>query len=280
MKKLILKNTLVFAFIFICGFAYSQEIVLKYELKKGKTFTQSIQLTQNGVQSMQGQEMKSVMDINASAEMFVEDISADGNITVIELVKNVSIHSKMMGRDTTMNFPDINEKSRVVYSSDGKQLSKMILDSGSVASISDVTKEGTKFFYLPGKKVKTGEKWVNNSTDTTKVSQSNPLETIIAAETEYTYDGKELKDGKQYDKISIVNALSIEGKGSQMGMEMLLDGTGKSQGFAYFDSEIAFVSYSEILTEMDMSIAIVGMENMTIPMSQSIKIITITEEKK
>lgn len=59
-----------------------------------------------------------------------------------------------------------------------------------------------------------------------------------------------------------------------------MEGTGKTQGFAYYDSKASIIVYSEMNTDMDMNLAIAGQENMTIPMSQSMKVITKFNEKK
>ena len=73
--------------------------------------------------------------------------------------------------------------------------------------------------------------------------------------------------------------MTIKGKGTQMGMEMFIEGTGKTQGFYYFDPKISLIVYSEDNTEMDMNVAVSGPQNMTIPMTQSMKTVTKFEEK-
>jgi len=280
MRKLFLKNVMIIALVAICGFANSQETMLKYQFVKGKTYTQEVQLTNNIIQSYGGQENKMAMGITTSGEMFIEEISKNGDITAIELIKDISMHSVMMGRDTTMNFKDINEKNRVVYSKDGKQISKEIIDSASVPNLTGNINQIAKFMFLPEKSVKNGDKWQNVKTDKNEISEKNPIETIVTSNEDFTYIGKEDQDGKSVDKITIESTSVIEGKGTQMGMELFMEGNGKSQGFAYFDPKASIVVYSEINTEMDMTIAFAGQENMTIPMSQSMKVITRFNEKK
>jgi hypothetical protein len=280
MRKLILKNVMIIALIAICGFAYSQETMLKYQFVKGKTYTHEVQLANNIIQSFGGQEMKMVMDISATGEFFVEDVNENGDITAIELIKDISMHSIMMGRDTTMSYKDINEKNRVVYSKDGKQVSKVTIDSASIADLAGTTNQIAKFIFLPEKNVKNGDKWQNAKTDKNDITEKNPIETTITSTEDFTFVGKETKDGQSFDKILIESTSVIEGKGTQMGMELFMEGNGKSQGFAYFDPKASIVVYTEINTEMDMTIAFAGQENMTIPMSQSMKVITKFNEKK
>jgi hypothetical protein len=280
MRKQFLKNAMVIALLAMCGFGYSQEVVLKYQFVKGKTYTHEVQLANNIIQSFGGQEMKMVMDISATSEFFIENINENLDVTAIELIKDISMHSVMMGRDTTMSFKDINEKSRVVYSKDGKQISKELIDSATIADLAGTTNQISKFIFLPEKAVKVGDKWQNVKTDKTEITDKNPIETIITSTEDFTFVGKETKDGQSFDKILIESTSVIEGKGTQMGMEIFMEGTGKTQGFAYFDSKASIVVYSEMNTDMDMNLAIAGQENMTIPMSQSMKVITKFNEKK
>lgn len=280
MRKQFLKSAMVIALVAMSGFGYSQEVVLKYQFVMGKTYTYEVQLANNIIQSFGGQEMKMVMDISASSEFFIEKIAENGDITIIELIKDISMHTVMMGRDTTMNFKDINEKNRVVYTKDGKQISKELIDSASIPDLAGTTNQISRFMYLPEKAVKVGEKWQNVKTDKTEITDKNPIGTIINSNEDFTYVGKESQDGKSFDKILIESTSTIEGKGIQMGMEMFMEGTGKTQGFAYFDSKTSVIVYSELNTDMDMNLAIAGQENMTIPMSQSMKVITKFNEKK
>lgn len=280
MRKQFLKSAMVIALVAMSGFGYSQEVVLKYQFVMGKTYTYEVQLANNIIQSFGGQEMKMVMDISASSEFFIEKIAENGDITIIELIKDISMHTVMMGRDTTMNFKDINEKNRVVYTKDGKQISKELIDSASIPDLAGTTNQISRLMYLPEKAVKVGEKWQNVKTDKTEITDKNPIGTIINSNEDFTYVGKESQDGKSFDKILIESTSTIEGKGIQMGMEMFMEGTGKTQGFAYFDSKTSVIVYSELNTDMDMNLAIAGQENMTIPMSQSMKVITKFNEKK
>jgi hypothetical protein len=65
-----------------------------------------------------------------------------------------------------------------------------------------------------------------------------------------------------------------------MGMQMFVEGTGKNKGFGLFDSSSSVVSYIEFETGIDMSISVSGQQNMSIPMSQSMKTVITLQEKK
>jgi hypothetical protein len=278
MKKHLVRQTLIIALIALSGFAFSQEaVLLKYNFVKGKTYLQNSQVTNNVTQTMGAQEMKMLTEVKTANEFNFEGVENGGTTTALISLLNTSIRQARMGRDTTMNFKDLRDKIRVVYSVDGKSVSTVKVDSSETTKMIGSMKETSKLQFLPNKSLTVGEKW------TDKVVESNNMNgfaTDVNNEFEYTLVGKESKDGKEYYKISFTGTMSIKGKGSQMGMEMFLEGTGKTEGFNYFDKKTSMIVYTESQTEMDMNIAVSGQQNMTIPMTQSTKTIITFEEKK
>jgi len=280
MKKWLLVQLSILTLVLASGFAYSQEsIVLKYNFVKGKSYTQSASVSNNMTQTMMGQEVKMLSDIIANSEMAIEGVNNDGSATTLFSFLNASIHSSAMGRDTTIQLKDVDSKKRVVYSTDGKQVSSLNLDSSKVNTMMGSLNQFSKLIILPGKSVKVGEKWQDKTVDSTAASGGNPLSTKTTSDNEYTLVGKESKDGKEYYKIAYSSTMTINGKGKMMGMEMFMEGTGKSEGFSYFDPKSSMVVYCESNAELDMSIAVSGQQNMTIRMTQSIKAVMKLEEK-
>jgi hypothetical protein len=261
--------------------AYSQEqVLLKYAFVNGKTYVQHTELKQNITQSMGGQEMKMQVDLNSDNEFVVENVLQDGNATMLVSLLTASVHSAGMGKDTTMKFNDLKEKSRMVFSTNGKTVSSTKVDSTNIAGLMGTLDQFAKLASLPGKSVKIGEKWQDKTVEKRNASSGNPFDAEVTSNTEYTLVGKEAKDGKEYYKIAFKGTIAINGSGNQMGMEMFLEGTGAVEGFNYFDPKTTMVVYAEGNTEMDMNISISGQQNMTIPMTQSMKAITKFEEKK
>lgn len=280
MKKEFTKQVLAAVILCISVSLSAQESVdLKYGFTPGKNFIQSAQLTQNTVQSMGGQEMKVLADIISKNLYTVESVDKDGNATVVVSVTDLSVRTSMMGRDTTMKYNDLKDKSKIVLSNSGKTLSTSKLDSSQSASIFDQMNSG-RLRSVPGKVVKVGETWSEKDTITRNPSGGTPLSVNIESETENTLVGKESRDGKEYYKVSYTISMTINGKGTQMGMELYMEGTGKSQGFYLFDPKLAMIGYSEEDAELNMNVAVSGPQNMTIPMTQSMKTITTFEVVK
>jgi len=275
------KNLLLIALLLTTALVYSQEsVMLKYNFVKGKTYVQNTQVAQNIIQSMGGQEMKMQSDISANNEYSVEGVAKDGNATLLVSMLNASVHSAGMGRDTTMKFNDLKYKSRTVFSKEGKSISSVKVDSSDATNMMGQMTQLVKLQPLPGKSVKIGEKWQDTIVENIKPSGGIPFAIDTKSIMEYTLVGNEAKDGKEYLKISFTGTLAINGKGNQMGMDMFMEGTGQNAGFNYFDPKTSMIVYSEGNTEMDMSIAVSGQQNMTIPMTQSMKTIVKIEEKK
>ncbi len=273
MKKIV-KFVSIAVWVAISTNAFSQEsVMLKYGMKEGLSFTQEMEIHQNTVQSMMGQEIKVVGEIKAINAYKVEDLSADGNATVLMTVKEISIRTSAMGRDTSMSYKDVKDAVRLIITPEGKTLSSAKIDSSKASAVINQMEPG-KFRALPGKVVKIGESWDESYAEVKNSAPGTPFGLNMAVENKYTLVGKEVRDGKEYYRISNSGTLGITGKGSQMGMEMFVEGNAKVEGYSLFDPVKQMIIYTEDDTEMELSVAISGPQNMTIPMTQSIKSVT------
>ena len=261
--------------------ANSQDAMLKYNFVKGKTYVLNTQLNNNIVQTMGGQEMKMESGINSTSEFLVENVDEKGNATILVSLKDASVASKIpaMGRDTTMKFNDLNEQTRVVITSAGKNISSASVSAGNVSMMLGSVEKFTKFIQLPEKSVKVGEKWSDKLVDSIKSSPQSPVNLVITTDFEFSFVGTEVVDGVELTKISFTGALQINGSGNQMGMDLFVEGNGKSEGVLYFNPKSSLVVKTDTNTEMDMNIAVSGQQNMTMPMNQSMKTITTLVEK-
>ena len=275
-----MKQVLTVVILFISGSLCAQESVnLKYGFATGKKFLQNTQLTLNQNQNMGGQEIKVFSESKTKTSFVVDSVDPDEKATVLVSALDLSVHSIVMGKDTTMQFNDLKDKSRVVFSNTGKSLSTAQVDSSQAGPMVNQLDFG-RLRSVPGKPVKVGEKWIEKDTATKKASAGNPIAVDVASETEYTLVGKETKDGREYSKVTFTGTMNLNGKGNMMGMEMFLEGTGKSQGFYFFDPGLSMIVYNEEDTELNMNVAVSGPQNMSIPMTQSMKTVVTFEEVK
>lgn len=272
--KHLFRTLTLFVLVFISTSAFSQDtVMLKYGMKEGSKFLQETEVRQNTVQSMMGQEIKVLGEIKATSEFDVEAVSAEGNMTVLMKVKDISIRTQAMGRDTTMRIEDSKDAARIVFSPEGKVITSAKVDSSEAAAVINQLDQG-RMKMLPGKMVKTGETWVEDFTDTKNSAAGTPFALETTTHTEFTLVGKEVREGRNCFRVTTSGTVAVTGKGSQMGMEMFIEGGGKTEGFFLFDPATAMVIYTEDVIEMEMSVAVSGPQNMTIPMTQTSKIIT------
>jgi len=280
MKKKMVKSVLALLLIIPGLTLYSQNAwLLKYQFEKGKSYDQHTSITQNIVQTMGGQEIKILSEIEAKNRLDVENREGDGTALLLVSAGDLSVRSAAMGRDTTMKYSGLKDKLRVKISETGKLLSTEKVDSSEVAAIVSQLNMGDQR-YLPGKQVKVGEKWQDQSVVNRKPSAGSPFEVEIITDTEYSFSGAEQVTGKELLKITYTGEMQMKGKGTQMGMEVNLEGAGKNEGFFYFDPAASVVVSSSDLAELEINVSVTGPQNMTIPMTQSINSVTTLEERK
>jgi hypothetical protein len=280
MKNEILQHLFIIFLLVISGSACSQEaVMLKYKFVQGKTYIQTSSVSQNTVQTFQGQEMKNGSDMKSISEYKVENVDNDGNATLLVSFREMSFHFNFPGKDTSIVHSGIRYTNRVVFSSSGKSLSSVKVDTTDISLTGDQTDFNKLFKTLPGKMVTAGEKWEEKTTENRKASQFNPFASDVTTVVENTFTGKEIKDNGEFAKISFKGTMTITGKINQMGMEMGMEGEGKTEGFCYFDTVLSMVVYTEELTEMNMNISVSGQQTLTIPVTLSMKSVTTFEEE-
>jgi len=272
MKRLMQFFTLA-ALVFISAGVPAQEpVLLKYGFKAGATFQQEMEIQQNTVQSMMGQEIKVVGEVKGLVEYQVEAVSPDGNATMLMTVKDISVRQSAMGRDTTLSYSDMKDIVRIVFSPEGKVLSSEQVDSSDAAAVINQIEPG-RLLFLPGREVKTGESWDEGYNETKSAGAGTPFALEMAVENKYTLTGKENSDGKELYRISNSGTIGITGKGSQMGLEMFIEGNAVVKGYSLFDAGRKMIVFTENDTEMELNVAVTGPQEMTIPMTQQIKTI-------
>lgn len=283
MKKNLSSLVLILTFCIIGSSVYGQRsVVLKYNFKEGKIFRSTITVNTNIVKSMMGQEMNIRTDVASKAEIKFTKVDPKGNASALMSMLNISSKTVAMGQEKVENISDFKKDEisiNMIFARSGKVLLIKIADTTASLISPEEYIINTKFFLLPGKSIRIGENWSVRQIDTMRKQISNPLTYLTTyTENKYTLAGKEIKDGKKLYKISYTGTIEIAGKGTQSGMDLLMEGTGQTVGFFYFDPSISMVIYSESETEMNnTTIAVNGQQNMTIPMRQKTKTVTTLE---
>ncbi|NTU95942.1 MAG: hypothetical protein HGA52_07830 [Bacteroidales bacterium] len=281
MKRVFLTLTLLFVFVITSNASFGQEsVMLKYNFKEGKSFKTTMNLTNEMVQSMMGQEMKATSTVGTVSEYKISKVDAKNNATALVTILDLSATTVAMGKEDVVKKSDFKKENICAeYDQTGKSISGKLIDTTE-----DFSKVGSfqgfvKLQILPAREVKVGEVWNEKQIDTVNNGPSNPMSFMTTAmDTEYTLVGKEMREGKNVYKISYKSSMELAGKGKQMNMDLFLEGTGEVTGFFYFDPAASVTVYSEGNTEMNSTITVTGQQNMSIPMTQKVKVVSTTVE--
>ncbi len=255
--------------------AFSQAPVqLKYGYEKGKAYRYADLVISTMVQEMMGQEMKIYTNARMVSRFEVADKRADGASVLITSMDSLVVATKSPRRDTTMVMEElIGKRSRVVLSQLGVVESREVIDSiKSLPAMGRSTafREAIRFHRFSNVPVAVGGKWKSTVADTNDAMGGKMVSTSTF---EYTVTGREEQMGHDCLKLTYAGESTIEGKGSMMGNEVFMEGKGKFLGTIFFDDGMGLVVKEEGQNDTDITAAITGQQNMTIPMTQSAKIL-------
>jgi hypothetical protein len=267
MKTKLIRSLFILFFI-ITGVSVAQEYALKYKFGGGKTYKYSIETKSDITQEVMGQEMKIEVNSNMLQNMAAE-ISADNSIVIISSLDSAIVHTKMPMRDTTTILSNlIGKREKITISNNGKVIEKKMIDtiSGQNEMYKQVTNGLDKFVLFPDKPVKIGESWTSAETDTIEMMGGK---LINKADITYKLIGTENKLGYDCLKIEMDAKNNNEGSAKVMGMDLTIEGTGKTKGTIYFSQESGVIVFADMKVDNDMTMATTGEQNMIIPITQS-----------
>jgi len=281
MKKLFT----IAAFLLLCGMFISSTMnaqdsyKLVYKFQKGKTYRYATTTAGNMTQEMMGKEMKMSNGANMTVRAVVDDVLKNGDMVLVLSLDSAIVSSKSQMMDTTMNMTDlVGKRNKFVISPIGTVLSREVIDSVSTKGqfSGNVQRNLSNFSKLPEKEVKMGETWKSITLDTIDMMGGKVRHT---AALDLTLKGKEKKQGHDCLKIDYTGVTADTGKLMMNGMELYLEGNGKVKGTLYFDVQQGLAIADESTLDSEQTMAITGQQNMTIPMSQSMKTIRTLLEK-
>lgn len=246
-----------------------EKFTLSYKMDKGKTYRYESAYTFDASQEMMGNEMKVTGDTRSILRFEAEERKENGNMVIVTSTEESVTHTSMMGRDTTIRRTDIKDRARIEMDPAGNIISETEVDSA--AKKASFMPGESSFINLPSHAVSIGEKWSKTTVDTVK-TEGNEIITTVTTDSELI--GKEEKNGRQCLRVSYKNVYEIAGKVRQMGMEMFMEGEGEGTGTYWFDPAQGLYVADESVISQDITLAITGQTQMTIPSSQVINVKT------
>jgi len=246
---------------------------LRFRMQAGKSYVYADQIRADVTQEMGGQEMKISTNSTIVSRFSVDGVREDGSISLTTVLDTLLSSVKSPGRDTTRLVTELmGKRSHVVISSLGKILERSIIDS--LKSVGPMTRgsavrELMRFHTLPEQKVLTGGQWTGATVDSND-AMGGKMTTVTNIA--YTLAGNEKKGGRECLKITYTGTVAIEGRGTMMGADVFSEGKGTLSGTWYFDPEAGITVAEDGILDTDVTLAMTGQQNMTIPVTSSTKI--------
>jgi hypothetical protein len=263
------------AFLLLAGSAYAQtSFPLKYKFAKGNTHRYADTIVVQTTQEMMGQEMKVFQDIHAVTRFLVEEQTPNGGAKVVTATDTMVLKVKNPRVDTTIVPVELlHKRNRFNITALGEVTSREVIDSVNMpmllrASGGLGSREILRLPVLSEQPVKTGEKWTYTKVDSAKADGgSSRMSTTL----EYTLVGREQYAGHDCAKLSFTGKVDVNSKSTMMGMDVFTEGGGKMTGVVFFDDKAGLFVGEEGKTDMEMTAAVTGQQNMTIPITSSVK---------
>jgi hypothetical protein len=273
------KRTLIISLFIIPFLAQAQEYKPTVKVSKGQEYRYQTSILSENTQTMGGQESKNSAKVKSTQLNIIEDITADGTISVLTSVWDIETSTQVMEMDTTIKMPGkVGEVTRNFFNSSGGALKKEVAEKAAEGSsnnsgLNSGMTNTALFVDFPSKSLKPGDKWTRESTDT--ISQAGFGGTmVIKVSTEYTYKGRITENTSGNHAVTYSSNMEITGTGSMQGMDLNIEGSGMRVGTVTFDPASGITQQDKGTTELDMTISISGPTNMTLPMTQKLEINT------
>lgn len=254
------------------GTSLGQEaFTLKYKFAKGKTYRYADTVMTNMTQEMMGQEMKMVNGVNAVMRIVGEEAASDGGSVLLISADTLRVSVKNVRMDSTLVPMELTHKrTRVTLDARGDVKKRETVDSVQAAGMTGMS-SGTvlqliRFPILPEKAVKAGEKWTGTRSDTTDAMGGKSVSNTTY---DYTLVGMDKYAGRDCLKITYSGKMTITSKGTMGGMDVFTEGNGTMKGTVYFDPKAGLMVADEGKMDVELTAAVTGAQNMTIPITQS-----------
>jgi len=248
---------------------------LLYKLEKGKSYVYESKADIQSVQTVMGNEVTATINSYSKLRFSVDAVDNEGNMTLTSSFDSVAvkIHSPQMDSTMVNPFGIAGKRAKDFVSRYGKIVKTTTIDSFAIPMNLGIRRVSgsTAFAEFGDKSVKVGDSWDITKSDT--VDQMGG-KMVVTSKLTYTLLGSTDTLGYDCYKISSKGTTSFEGKGISMGMNMFIEGTGTVGGTVYFAPKEGMLVQSETASQQELTAAMTGQQNMTIPISQTVKITT------
>lgn len=260
------------ALVVLCatGSSAQDTSTLTYRFLPGATYFYADTARSNQTQEMMGQEMKVTTLTTMRTRLVAEKVNADGSMVLVSSLDSMTVSSKSPMKDTTMVMTDLlGKRIRLTVAPGGAVLNRETIDSVRIAGLMGRAmsmRESARLHRLSKDPVGVGSTWKSDVVDSADMMGGKLVSHI---KMDYTVAGKTVCQGRSCLQVGFKGEIGMEGKGSMMGMELFMEGKGKTSGTFFFDPVQGLTIQESSSTDTEMTAAVTGQQNMTIPISQS-----------
>ena len=249
---------------------------LRYKTIKGATHSYTLVSDTKMKQQMMGQDMTITAWSLVGMTLTSEDVGANGEMILIGTVDtNFSKIDSPMMKDSARVLKEINGKRvRLKVTSMGKSLSSELIDTIAQTPAMQMMGGGNPgeymrglFTKLPEQEVGVGDSWKQTTPDTVN---AGGFKMIVKSDVTYKIEAAEKFGGYDCLKISFEGPSSQYGTGSRQGMDLVLDGTIKIKGTAYFAPAEGLLVGVDQATTTDTNISGTGEQMITITQAATV----------
>ena len=249
-----------------------QSYTLEFKFEKGKSYRYSAAATSKVTQEMGGQEMHIAMESWYIPSIVLDSQTPEGNFVLLYAADSAKAHIKAPNMDSTFSMTNvIGKRTRLTVTPKGEILKREIVDTVKMERFMSGLglRELVRLPRLAGGPVRQGETWNVTQADTNELGGGKIVTTTTLV---YKLVGNDKMLGHDCLKVTFTGTSTTAGKGTMMGMELFVEGTGKSSGTFYFDPTKGMFLRNELKVENETTMAATGQQNMTIPISSSTEI--------
>jgi len=244
---------------------------LTYRFQPGTTYLYADTSRATQIQEMMGQEMKITSFLTMRTRIAGEQRLEDGTMTFVTSFDSFKVATKSPMNDTTMVMEDLlGKRTRMTLAAGGALIRREIVDTikQSRMMMRGISmREAARFHRMSAEPVGVGSSWKTDVVDSTDMMNGKLISHHAMT---YTVTGKTVCEGRACLQIGYTGDVTLEGKGSMRGVELFMEGKGKTSGTLDFDHHDGLIVQDESGSDTEMTAALTGGENVTIPMSQSI----------
>ena len=264
MNRILLTSLLLLA---IVATATAGGEKLRYKFEKGKTYTYAV----SSESKLNGQTMGQEFSMDSKSDLTIAMVSStatnDGGWELVVRIETgkIKVNFPMMGlRDTTIELTEyIGKRAKVVITGRGKTLSVEPIDTIQPGRLAMMTGSPLEMFRrlfvtLPEQPVDVKTAWKESTPDTTN---SGGVKVVIKPSIDFSVAAKETRGEYPTFRIPYTGKSTMEGTGTQRGMDVTVDGTVKSTGTMYFAPSEGLLVEAESTSDVDQTVTFTGAQS-------------------